>query len=171
MPLKIQIKAGQQIIINGAVIENAGPRNVSLIVKNEAAILRANDILTPENAATPSSRVYYALQCMYLFPGRKNEYLRQFNELIDSYVEAAPSSQDTVNQIREFVEKEEFYYALKKAQDLIKHEKEVLANVQQELAETLRSSADAGGMRAGGDRSLGADASSAPDDSGSGEKS
>jgi len=135
MPLKIHIKSGQQIIINGAVIENAGPRNVSLVVKNEASILRSNDILTPENASTPANRVYYALQCMYLFPGQKDKYLLQFNELIDSYVEAAPSSQDTVGEIREFIENEQFYYALKKAQVLIQHEYEVLANVQQEFVE------------------------------------
>ena len=150
MPLKIHIKSGQQIIINGAVIENAGPRNVSLIVKNEVSILRSNDILTPENATTPASRVYYSLQCIYLFPEQKDKYLRQFNELVDSYVEAAPSSQNTVNEIREYVEKEQFYYALKKAQDLIQHEHEVLAHVQQEFSEQLRD-AGAGSEGAGGD--------------------
>lgn len=163
MPLKIHIKSGQQIIINGAVIENAGPRNVSLVVKNEASILRSNDILTPENAATPASRVYYALQCMYLFPGQKDKYLRQFNELIDSYVEAAPSSQDTVREIRDYVENEQFYYALKKAQDLIQHEHEVLAHVQQEFVEKLRDT-DTGVERTGGNRSVGADAGRAPDE-------
>jgi flagellar protein FlbT len=169
MPLKIHIKSGQQIIINGAVIENAGPRNVSLVVKNEASILRSSDILTPENAVTPASRVYYALQCMYLFPGQKDKYLRQFNELIDSYVEAAPSSRETVSAIKDYTDQEQFYYALKKAQDLIKHEHEVLAHVQQEFVEKLRDSTDSGNQRAGGGRSVGADAGGLADDRGPGD--
>ena len=68
--LVIHLKKDQQIVLNGAVIENTSGRSISLSVKNEAAILRSSDILAPEDAATPASRAYYALQCVYLFPER-----------------------------------------------------------------------------------------------------
>ena len=129
MPLKIQIKSGRQIIINGAVLENASPRTVSLLVKNEAAILRDKDILTSEDASTPASRVYYTLQCVYLFPEEKNRYLEQFEGFIGAYLKAVPSSRPTVDTIRGMVEAGRYYAALKKTQDLIVQEGEILARV------------------------------------------
>jgi flagellar protein FlbT len=129
MPLKIQIKSGQQIIINGAVLENASPRTVSLLVKNEAAILRDKDILTADDAQTPASRVYYTLQCVYLFPGEKERYLDHFADFISAYLDAVPSSEPTVEAIRGMVDSGQYYSALKKTQDLITQEGEILARI------------------------------------------
>ena len=39
MPLKLDFKAGDKMIINGTVIENVGP-NAKLLIHNEASILR-----------------------------------------------------------------------------------------------------------------------------------
>lgn len=128
MPLKLQIKAGQRIIVNGAVVENIGTRTASLLIKNEAAIMRDTDILTPEAAATPASRVYYALQCLYLFPSQKEKYLPIFKELSASYLEAAPSAHEIVDSVNEHVDQGQFYMALKKARDLIHHESKVLTH-------------------------------------------
>ncbi len=129
MPLKIQIKSGQQIIINGAVLENASPRTASLLVKNEAAILRDKDILTSEDATTPASRVYYTLQCVYLFPEEKDKYLDHFADFIAAYLKAVPSSAEMVDAIRGLVDTGQYYSALKMTQELISQEGEILARV------------------------------------------
>jgi len=56
MPLKLDFKAGDKMIINGAVIENIG-NNSSLLIHNEAAILREKEIISEAETATPASRI------------------------------------------------------------------------------------------------------------------
>lgn len=93
LALVVHLKKDQQVVINGAVIENTSCKSVTLRIKNEAAVLRADDILAPDAAATPATRVYYALQCLYLFSDRGKPYLEDFHALIESYVQAAPSAE------------------------------------------------------------------------------
>jgi len=69
MPLKIILKNEEKIIINGAVMQNIGGSLKALIL-NEAVVLREKDIITEEDAKTPASRAYFALQNLYLFPDR-----------------------------------------------------------------------------------------------------
>ena len=57
MPLSIDFKAGDKIIINGAVIENLGS-NSTISIHNQAAILRGKEILSAEDSTTPASRIY-----------------------------------------------------------------------------------------------------------------
>lgn len=144
MPLKIHLRKGQKIIINGAVLENTSSHNVSLLVKNEASILRDNDILTPDDVSTPASRVYYALQCLYLFSNEGESNLPRLNEFLDNYLVAAPSSKELVDDIKRLVEDRKLYPALKKGQELISHENKVLSHVQKRVGEKLLNSTTAG---------------------------
>ena len=138
MPLKVQLRKGQKIIINGAVLENIASHNVSLLVMNDAAILRDSDILTAEEAVTPASRVYYELQCSYLFPQERGKHLQQFEEFMADYLEAAPSSLPVALEIQQMIAAGEYYSALKASQKLIEHERKVLTHVQERLGQELR---------------------------------
>ena len=168
MALVLNVKKGQQVIINGAVIENVSGKTISISVKNEASILRSTDILTPESAVTPAGRVYYALQCVYLFPERRGEYLRHFKDLVDSYVRAAPSSGPIVEAVCAYVSGEQYYSALKKAQELIEHERKVLSDAHERLSEELRRTAPAGESE--GDGGVGVDPGGSSDEDGPGRK-
>ena len=168
MALVLNVKKGQQVIINGAVIENVSGKTISLSIKNEAAILRSTDILTPESAVTPAGRIYYALQCVYLFPDRRDEYLRHFKDLVGSYVQAAPSSVPIAEAILASVSEDQYYVALKKAQELIDHEREVLTHAHERLSEELRRNAPFG--KSQGDGSVGVDPGSPSDEGGSGRE-
>jgi len=144
LPLKIHLKKGQKVIINGAVVESTSPHNVSLLLRNDAAILRDSDILAPEDAVTPASRVYYALQCLYIFADDYEDNLRRFNEYLGGYVSAAPSAEPIAEKLSKLVETRDFYKALKSAQDLIEHEGKVFSYVQERLSEELRNAPSAG---------------------------
>ena len=135
MALVIQIKKEQRIIINGAVLENVSGRTVAIAVKNEAAILRSEDVLTADGAITPARRVYFALQCAYLFPDRKDEHLRDFEQFLVSYLEAAPSAREIARRVLAAVGAGNFYGALKQARRLIEHEGELLERAQARLEE------------------------------------
>lgn len=155
MALKIHLKKDQQVVVNGAVIENTTGKNISLTIKNEASILRSCDILTPEGAVTPASRAYYALQCLYLFPARAEHYLPIFNSFIESYVAAAPSGRTIAAEVVAAVTEMKHYAALKLARRLIEHEGKVLAHAQQQLSQQLRRAARA--RQSEGDGGVGPD--------------
>lgn len=126
MALLIHIKKGKKVIINGAVLENASGRTMSFLLQNEAQVLRGDDVLAPDDASTPAGRIYYALQCLYLFPERQPRYLPLFSDLIECYRQASPSASDLIDTILESVRAGRFYEALKGARELIRHEGRLL---------------------------------------------
>ncbi len=70
MPLTINLKPKERLIVNGVVIENSSTPS-RILIHNTAALLREKDILTEEQATTPARRIYFAIQCEYLFPGKE----------------------------------------------------------------------------------------------------
>jgi len=125
LPLIIDLKPGEKLIINGAVIENIGA-NTKLRVLNDCTLMRQKEILSDADAVTPASRVYYALQCAYIFPDHKDKYLEAFNECLLGYLDACPSARDIGVKIATALSDGQYYKALKAAKGLLDHEKGVL---------------------------------------------
>lgn len=124
MPLLIDMKPGDKIIINGAVIESAGTHS-KLMLHNQAAILRGREVMAEEDVCTPASRVYFALQCAYVFTEKQDHYLESFYDLIGSYGEACPSATPIITRIRTMVAEGQLYKALRATQALLSHEYEL----------------------------------------------
>lgn len=138
MPLKLEMKMGDRIIINGAVLEVVTP-HAKLIVHNQAAILRGKEIIAEEHAVTPATRVYFALQSAYLFPEHTEQYLKQFAEFIDQYLVACPSAKDIVTEVKDAVDSGLLYKGLKKAQKLVLHQQGVLQEFEEQLLQMAES--------------------------------
>lgn len=132
MPLLIDFKSGDKIIINGAVLENAGSSS-KLLIHNQASILRGKEILSEEESNTPASRTYFALQCAYMFADKEDDYLKLFNNFLTEYTVACPSAKPIAEEIRDEVEKGRLYKGLKAAQKLIKHESELLHSLREDV--------------------------------------
>lgn len=128
MPLRIKLPTKERIIINGAVIENAGEAT-TLVLLNPADVLRRKEVLQERDAITPARRVYYALQCAYAFFQERDQYLENFKKLIGEYEEAAPSAAALCADIRNLVGEQKFYNALRVTQQLIEHETERLEHL------------------------------------------
>ena len=139
MPLKLEFKSGDKLMINGAVIENIGA-NAKLLVHNEAAILRNKEVLSETDEATPAARVYLALQCAYMFPGNADKYMKMFGEYLNDYVKACPSATDIAADIQDNVAAGKIYKALKKTHALIAHEADILKQFQQDLSAYVQQS-------------------------------
>ena len=135
MPLIIDLKPNEKLIINGAVIENIGA-NTKLRVLNDCTLMRQKEILSDADAVTPASRVYYALQCAYIFPEHKDKYLEAFNECLLSYLDACPSARDVGVKIATALSGGQYYKALKAAKALLEHEKTVLAKLKEPADKT-----------------------------------
>lgn len=138
MPLLIDMKPGDKIIINGAVIESPGTHS-KLMIHNQAAILRGREVMTEDDACTPASRVYFSLQCAYVFPAREEEYLKYFYSFIQSYEDACPSAEPITTRIKVIVAEGQLYKALRATQALLSHEYELTqafnARIRHELGE------------------------------------
>jgi flagellar protein FlbT len=147
MPLAIHIRKGKKIIINGAVLENASERPIKFLLKNRAEILRCDDVLAPEQAVTPAGRIYYALQCVYLFPHSKSRHLYLFFDLVEGYRIAAPSVNDLVERLLVLVHSGHFYDALKLTRELIVHEYECLQRLERYLTKTPAVAEESCGAR------------------------
>lgn len=129
MPLIIELKPNEKLIINGAVVENIGP-NTKLRVLNDCSLMRQKEILSDTDAITPAARVYYALQCSYIFPEHKDQYLEVFNQYLLGYLEACPSARDIGVKIATALSSGQVYKALKAAKALLEHERNVLDRVR-----------------------------------------
>jgi flagellar protein FlbT len=134
MPLKIAMKDGEKIIVNGAVLQARGAP-AQLLVLNSAAIMREKDIVTADEAQTPASRAYFALQNLYLFPGRQTEYEPLARSFLTDYANAAPSARELVDLILAALDGSQYYVALRQTRELLAHEGQLLSRLKESLAE------------------------------------
>lgn len=125
MALKISLKPNEKLILGGAVITN-GSTKCQFIVENKVSILRQGSILTPEEATTPALRIYLVIQLMYVDPQGLASHQKGYWELVNAFLDAAPSALPLIDQINELIYKEAYYPALQSAKQLIKFEQEVI---------------------------------------------
>ncbi|MEW5726865.1 MAG: flagellar biosynthesis repressor FlbT [Pseudomonadota bacterium] len=131
MPLIIDLKPGEKVIINGSVIENAGS-STKLRIHNQSNILKQKEIMTEAEATTPASRVYFCLQCAYIFPEERDKYVELFTNYLRQYVEACPSAAPIVDEMVEEVAGENYYKGIRLARKLLKHEGKLFAHMRGE---------------------------------------
>lgn len=129
MPLLIDLKPGEKLIINGAVVENAGA-NTKIRILNDSSILRQKEILADTDNVTPASRVYFCLQCAYIFPETRGKYIDAFHQYLEDYVTACPSAGAIGEEITAAVAQELYYKGLKAARALLRHEATVAGGFQ-----------------------------------------
>ncbi len=125
MPLRLKLPHGDRIVVNGAVLENSGDATV-LIFHNHADIMRRKEIMQESDVLSPSRRVYYALQCAYIFENERLAYIDTFERCLKEYEAAAPSAQPIASRLRDKVGIGKIYDALKECRALIEHESKII---------------------------------------------
>lgn len=130
MGLKLSLKPGERLAINGAVLKN-GERRSSFMVENKARILREADILQAEDANTPASRIYLPVMMMYLDPSCRKECHTEFAHRLKDFLGAIEdrTCQQKCLTIAAHVANEDYYKALCECRYLINYEKERLSHV------------------------------------------
>ena len=126
MPLKVELKPGERIILGDCVVTN-GDQRTRLLIDGEVPILREKDILTPARADTPAKRIYLAVQLMYTSKNPRSHHQLYF-ELIGDIIKAAPSTWPIIESINNQILIGEMYKALKEAKKLITYEQEIIGN-------------------------------------------
>jgi flagellar protein FlbT len=122
MPLSINLKPRERLVLNGVIVENSGPA-ARILIHNEAVLLRARDMITEESACTPARRLYYALQCLYLSPDRGGE-LSRVTAALAACEAAGPDWTAALAEIRGHVASGDFYRGLRAAKPLLRRERD-----------------------------------------------
>lgn len=127
MPLKIELKPHESIIIGDALITNDGDRT-RFYIEGNVPILREKFILREKEANTPCKRIYFIVQQMYL--SRAPEKLHTFYlEYVRDLQKAAPSLIPYVAAVNENIINSDYYGAIKSAAQLIKKEDELFGKM------------------------------------------
>jgi flagellar protein FlbT len=122
MPLRVELKPFERIIIGESVIINSGTRT-SFLIDGDAPILREKDTVTAETANTPVKRLYFCVQMMYL----KNDiqrYRASYLGFLKDLREAVPGSRDVIDLINNHISGGALYKALKEIRKLMKAEEQ-----------------------------------------------
>jgi flagellar biosynthesis repressor protein FlbT len=122
MPLRVELKPFERIIIGESVIINSGTRT-SFLIDGEAPILRERDTVTAETANTPVKRLYFCVQMMYL-KSDMARYRTQYLGFLKDLREAAPGSREVIDAVNHHVSAGSLYKALKEIRKLMKVEHE-----------------------------------------------
>jgi flagellar biosynthesis repressor protein FlbT len=125
MPLRVELKPFERIVIGESVIINSGTRTCFLI-DGETPVLRERDTVTADTANTPAKRLYLCVQMMYL----KNDaarYRESYLGLLNALREAAPGAADLIEAADRHVAEGALYKALKEIRKLMKREEELAA--------------------------------------------
>jgi len=125
MPLRVELKPFERIVIGDSVIINSGTRTCFLI-DGETPILRERDTMTAETANTPAKRLYLCVQTMYL-KSDVTRYRERYLGLIKELQDVIPNSRDLIGSVETFVASGSLYKALKEIRKLMKREEETMA--------------------------------------------
>ncbi len=134
MPLKLSLKPGEKLVLNGAVLAN-GDKRASLIIQNKACLLREKDIMQPEDAVTPARRIYLPIMMMYLDQDNGEQYYNDFALRMTEFM-GAVSNRDalaTCIEISRDVMAASYYKALMLCKKLFEFERERLGYDPQSL--------------------------------------
>lgn len=126
MPLRIELKPLELLIINGALIRN-GPRRTAFLIENQCRFLRESEIILESDADTPAKQLCVTLQVLYLTDDTM-EMTALFFSQASKLLAAAPSTAPFLLDIQKLLEEKNFYAAIKKGRELIAHEKQILEN-------------------------------------------
>jgi flagellar protein FlbT len=130
LPLKLSLKPGEKLVLNGAVIQNGDRRGV-LILQNKASVLREKDILQPEEANTPSRRIYFQVMLMYIEPAEAQKYYDEFVRRLSEFMGAIRNPEILAEcvTISRCCLQRDYYKALHSCRKLIEYEDMRLGNV------------------------------------------
>ena len=117
MALKLTIRPGETVYINGAEICNAGS-GLSLVIKNHCRILRESEMIREEQATSPCSKMVFALQQIVL---KENpfEELNELSRLAVQILQEMPSAAPQILEIQQLLSEKKTHIAFKKGKSLM----------------------------------------------------
>ena len=130
MPLILDIKPGDSIIIGKGTITNKGTHKASLAIEGDIPVLHQKELMRESEADTPCKRLYITLQTMYL-SGDATQLKDAYAAQVRDIQQAQPGTALHCKKINDEIEAGRHHKALKEARRLIEHEAKPLSGVGQ----------------------------------------
>lgn len=118
MALKMRLRAGERLAINGAVVRNPGAKAIEIEVLNEATLLHERDIMMPEQVDSPLKQLYFLIQGMHIedngYAANYPTFVRLSSEVFaQAYAKGEQAICDRVNELVVLIGDRAFVKALK----------------------------------------------------------
>lgn len=117
MPLKVVLKPGETLVVNGAVI-GSGDRTATIFLHNEAQFLRGREMLRADEAVGPERALYHAIQLAYLGQGTDGEV----HAALAAVRRARPDAIEEIAAVAELLSQRRHYQALRRCRALFPRE-------------------------------------------------
>ncbi len=147
--LKISLKPGEKIYLNGAVIRV--DRKVTIELLNDVQFLLENHVLQADNASTPLRQLYFVLQVMLMNPEGAEDARAMFRKSLPLLLASFASEpiRSALKHVDRLVAEDRLYEALKQIRALYKLEEECLTGAaSRDGARTAQSPAAIAGRAA-----------------------
>ena len=130
MTLRITLRDGEQMVVNGAVLRSRG--RSELTVENRVSILRGREVMQPEDAVTPARRLYLACMMAYIDEAGRDAHQNQIIGLVGDLVAAfeTPAAKGACVSLARFIALGDHYRALGECRKLIDHEATALSRLE-----------------------------------------
>lgn len=112
MPLKLVLRPGEKLIVNGAVL-GVGDHPVSLFFYNKVNFLRGREIMKEENCDTIEKKLYFIIQLIYIFPEDAELNLIKFGIILEEARLSQQGENAIFDDIQTLVQSGNYYRALK----------------------------------------------------------
>lgn len=124
--LKITLKPGEKIYVNGAVMK--ADRKVTVEFLNDVQFLLQNHVLQPEDASTPLRQLYFIVQVMLMNPQGAAATREMFRKSLTLLLANFENEQilSALKHIDQLVSEGQVYDALKAIRTLYRTEEEIL---------------------------------------------
>lgn len=125
MSLRISLRDGEKMIVNGAIFRASG--RTDLMIENPAAVLRGRDIMAPNEAVTPAQKLYFACMMAYIHPDGLAAHQQEILAALRTLMATQPgdAAQTLCVQFATHVASSDFYKALAPCRRLIVLEREL----------------------------------------------
>ena len=134
MTLRISLRDGEKVVINGAVIRASG--RTDLAIESKVTILRGREIMSPAEASTPARALYFHTMMAYLDPDGIARHHQAIVEALGTVTRLATceAGRAAVASFATRAAGADYYRALGECRALMRLEHDALAAVAEEAA-------------------------------------
>lgn len=114
MGLRLTLKPGERVILNGCIVRNAGRGRMDLEIENRSDVLRAEEIISEAEARLPVRSVAHAIQHALASRDQREALVPHILTSLDR-IEAVldPIVSPAMDAVRDNVGRGDFYAALR----------------------------------------------------------
>lgn len=127
--LKISLKAGERIYINGAVL--SPDRKVSIELLNDVTFLLEHHVMKPEETSTPLRQLYFIVQTMIIDPLARQQARAMCGQMLHDLLASFRNEtiRSGLENVSGLIAKDKSFEALREIRSLLPIELKVLAQV------------------------------------------